>query len=155
MDLLPDLVAAGARARADRGGDRAVGAELAQRGDALGDDAAREPAPAAVERGDRAVGGEQRPAGSRRRRRARRRPSSAVAWPSSSAAGAPVRRLGRAPDRRAVDLAAVAGSARAATPTAAATRLAVRVDGGGVVVGEPAEVERGERAGARRRRGAS
>src|SRR6185295_92012 len=35
VDLLADLVAATARRRAERGLDRAVGTELAQRGDAL------------------------------------------------------------------------------------------------------------------------
>ena len=59
VDLLGDLVAAAARARAERGGDRAVAADLAQRGEALLDDSRRERAPAAVQRGDGAVGGEQ------------------------------------------------------------------------------------------------
>ena len=52
VDLLAHLVAAAAGARAERGAQLALDAQLAQRGDALGDDPAREAAPAAVQRGD-------------------------------------------------------------------------------------------------------
>ena len=71
--LLADLVAAAARAGADHGGDRALGAELAQREHALLDDPARQrrasrSAPRPRRRRRRAAR-----AGSRRRTRARRR----------------------------------------------------------------------------------
>ena len=59
VDLLADLVAAAARARAERGDDGPVAADLAQRAHALVDDPARERPPAAVQRGDGALGGEQ------------------------------------------------------------------------------------------------
>ena len=54
VHLLADLVAAWARARADRRRERAVGAELAERADALGQDPAGEAPPAGVEHRDRA-----------------------------------------------------------------------------------------------------
>src|SRR4051812_47490642 len=59
VDFFTHLVATAAGAGADRGGDRAGAADLAQRFDAFGEDAAGERAPAAVQRGDGALGGQQ------------------------------------------------------------------------------------------------
>ena len=143
VHLLADLVAAAARAGADRGGDRAGRAELAQRGDALGDDPGRERAPAAVQRRDRdvgrqqdreAVGDEHERGGVLERGR----------LPVLLVHG-PVER-GRAMDGRAVHLLAEQ-EPLARQADRRGEPLAVGVDVRGVVVGQAAEVERCVRAG--------
>ena len=157
--LLPDLEAARADPRADR---RGLGRDLA---DAALRDPAREPAPAAVDHRDAAAAPRARREGNRRRRRAAR------GLPPRS----PSRRRG--PDclrrRRSHAERALGSSWRtmsapctclpetmpaASTPTAShiSARFAWTVRG--VVVGQEAEVERGERAlahatGARREGG--
>ena len=55
VDLLPDLVAAGARPGTDRGLDRAVDAQLAERLHPLGHDPAGQPPPAGVKHRHRAL----------------------------------------------------------------------------------------------------
>ena len=152
VDLLADLVAAAAGAGADQRGHRAVAAALAQRRDALGDDAGGRAAPAGVQRRDGAVAASSTGVQSAANTSAGW-PVSAVAWPSSSAGGragpgGSVARRTVAPwTWRAVQeaLARAAGGGGHAG--------AVLVDVGAVVGGQPAEVERGERPGRRRRRG--
>ena len=145
VDLLAHLVAAAARAGADGGLERAVLAELAQRLDALGEDAAGQRAPAAVQGGHgvvaghdhrEAVGGEHDCRGVFERRglavllrvRARVR-----------------RRLGGPADRRPVHLAPVAealpGDADLSPQPDAVLAYVLRR-----VVGEQPEVQRRERA---------
>ena len=136
--------------RARRGRSRpwivALRAELAQRRDALGDDAAR------AARASRSAARRRRPrrraapAGSRRRRRARRA-SRERGRLAVLVGGGPCRagRLGRAAHVGAVDLAAVE-EALARASDRRGEPLAVRVDVGAVVGGQAAEVERRERA---------
>ena len=141
VDLLPHLVAAAARARADRARHRAVRAELAQRGDAVGEDPAGQPAPAAVQGGDRAVGGEhdgEAVGDEDERRRVGQRRGLTVLLRRGTAVA---RRLRRAPHRHAVHLAPVEEApAREADERREA--LAVRVDVASVVVGQAPEVQR-------------
>ena len=108
VDLLADLVAAAAGARAERGGDRARRRRPRAAPHALVDDPARQRLPAAVQRGDRAVGGEQdRQAvgGEDDRRGVGQRGRLAVLLACRAARAR--RRLGGAPDGRAVHLAPV------------------------------------------------
>ena len=145
VDLLADLVAAAARRRAERGLDRALGAELAQRGHALGHDPRRQPAPAAVQRRDRAVGDQhhrQAVGHEHERRRVLQRGRLPVLGRVR-----PLRpgRLGGAAHGRLVDLAAVE-EALARRADRRGQPGAVLVDVLAGVVGQPAEVERGERA---------
>ena len=135
--------------------DRAVAAELAQRGDALGDDPAASPrqppcsaatAPSATSSTGR-QSATNTSAGWPRRARSPGRPPRVTAVPG--------RRLGGAPHGRAVDLAAVEEAlARRSRPPRRAGRGSRRRSRR-VVGGQPAEVERGERRLARRRRGGS
>ena len=144
VDLLADLVAAAARRRAERGGDGPVRPELAQRRDALGHDPARQPAPAAVQRRDGAVGDEHhRQAVGREHERGdvvERRRLAVLLGRGPLGPG----RLGRRGARSRRGPAARRGSARGAAGRSGEA-LAVGVDVGVAVVGEPAEVERGER----------
>ena len=124
VDLLADLVAAAARARPERGVELPLDAELAQGGDALGDDPGRQPAPAAVQRGH--------PAGAAEHHREAVRDEDergelGLRGRLAVLLGVPAHRPGGAPHAGAVDLAAVQ-EAVAREPDRGGEAVAVGVD---------------------------